>query len=231
MRRKKLFLFSLIAFFCGAFNVYAGDVANFSDFGFSEDGKFYTFAQYGVYEDSLIPWAELYIVDVARNDYASGGRISQKGTGRIKAGQDGSDTLSRAVSSAAAVKFGVDFLAQGVPLYISLENGQNPKGETIEFRDFDNGVSYAATLKPVVYGDGSALKSSFYISLTRDDGRTATHTVGSPDIRRANITTYTIKKALVAPDGKSLVFVIEMTRQKDKADAPDIRYMVETIRF
>ncbi|MDR3301902.1 MAG: DUF2259 domain-containing protein [Spirochaetaceae bacterium] len=233
MRRKKPFLFCLAVYFWGAFNLFAGDVANFSDFGFSDDGRFYAFSQYGVYEDSLVPWAELYVVDVARNDFVQGGKIIHKGKNRITAGQDGSDALARAILDNAelAAMFGLDFLGQGTPLYISLENGQNPNGETIEFRDFDNGVSYTAELCPVVYGSGANLKSSFYIILHRDDGAVMNFTVGSPDIKRSRISTYTIKKAFTTPEGKSLIFVIEMMRQRGVGEAPDIRYMVETIKF
>ena len=56
--------------------VSAGDVASFVDLGFSENGKIYMFAQYGVDEHTLRPWSELYIVDVERNDFVPGGRIS-----------------------------------------------------------------------------------------------------------------------------------------------------------
>ena len=78
-----------------ASGLWAGDAASFVDMGFSPDGKTYMFAQYGVKADNLKPWADLYIVDVARNDFIPKGRISYTHNEPIYAGQDGSGALYR----------------------------------------------------------------------------------------------------------------------------------------
>ncbi|GMO19764.1 MAG: DUF2259 domain-containing protein [Spirochaetaceae bacterium] len=226
-------LFAIILFCCG-FNVYSGDIAVFNDLGFSEDGKYYIFAQYGVEEATLLPWAEMCVVDATLNDFVRGGRLLYRHNREIEAGQDGSGALWNLISqnTALAARFGVNFLRQGVPLYISFEEGHKPAGESIEFRDFESGAMYKAVLVPTYHGSGEALKSSFIINLEQKPASAASRfwTVGTPDVRRAKITSYTIKKALMSPDRSSLVFVIEMTRQNKPELAPDIRYMIETVR-
>jgi len=218
-------------------NLSAGDIATFTDLGFSENGLFYAFAQYGVLEENLSPWAELYLVDVAANDFVPAGRIKLAYDKKIKPGQDGSGALYQLVSEnqALAVKYGINFLTQGIPLFISLENNNCDRGikeETVKFRDFGRDASYTATLRPVFYGDGADLKSSFHIDLERTNaGKPDRYKVGTPGLRRPKISSYTIKKALVTEDRKSIIFVIEMTYPAPSGAAPCLRYMVEACRF
>lgn len=213
--------------------VHAGDSASFVDLGFSPDGNIYMFAQYGVQSGGLKPWAELFVVDVSRNDFVSGGKVSYTHDSPIVAGQDGSGALYRVIARNAALaeKYGINFPNQGQPLYIALEGDPAYEGEAVEFRDFESGFSYQALLVETVSGSGAGLRSSFHIKLTRisDDGQKKTYDLGTPDLKRPYISAYRIKKALIAPHGDSLVFVIEMKRQSE--GGPDIRYMVEALRF
>jgi predicted secreted protein len=191
------------------------------------------FAQYGVSEGSLKPWAEMRIVDVKTNDFIPNGRFNYTHSDRIAAGQDGSGALFRLIArnSPAIERYAIPFLHQGIPLYISLLNGHTPGGDVIDFRDFERESAYSATLVPFTEGYGETLRSSFFIRLSRTEknGATRTFTVGSPDIKRSGVQSYSIKKALVAPDRSSMIFVIEM--RVLKGNGPDIRYMVETLGF
>jgi predicted secreted protein len=218
----------IFLFFSRALSLWAGDIAVFSDLGFSEDGKFYAFAQYGVHEETLLPWAEFFIVNVSKNDFATNGKVSYLHTKRIEPGQDGSGALFRIISSnkELASNFGITFLRQGVPLFVSLENGQDPSGQDIEFRDFDKDATYKAILRTTIHGSGAGQKSSFYIDVERNN---TYYKVGTPEILRSKVTSYTIKKVLVTPDRTEMIFVIEMTVQTD--NGPDIRYMIEALRF
>jgi predicted secreted protein len=217
----------------GAPALWAGDSASFVDLGFSPDGGFYMFGQYGVQDGLLRPWADLYIVDVARNNFVSGGRVSYTHDRPILAGQDGSGALFRLIARNAALaeRYGVNFPNQGQPLYIALDDESAYTGETIEFRDFESGASYRANLVASIEGSGDALASSFYINLESvpKSGRTKKYTIGTPQLKRPHISAYHIKKVLIAPPGDSLIFVIEMKRQT--GDGPDIRYMVEALRL
>jgi predicted secreted protein len=214
-------------------SLWAGDTASFVDLGFSPDGKIYMFAQYGVQSGTLRPWADLFVVDVPRNNFVGGGRISYTHDSPVLAGQDGSGALYRIIARNAALaeQYGVSFLRQGQPLYIALDEDPPPSGETIEFRDFESGDSYRANLVSYAEGSGDGLKSSFYINLekTSRDGVRGTHTVGTPQLKRPLVAAYRIKKVMIAPHDGSVVFVIEMKRQT--AGGYDIRYMIEAARL
>jgi len=211
----------------------AGDSASFVDLGFSRDGRIYMFAQYGVRSGTLRPWADMFIVDVARNDFVSGGRISYTHDRPIDAGQDGAGALYRLIAKNAplAERYGVTYPNQGQPLYIALNGDPAYEGETIEFRDFVSCVSYQASLVETIGGSGSSLSSSFYIDLdcTYSDGSFRTYKIGTPEIWRPLISSYRIKQVLIAPPGNSLIFVIEMKREAEGGN--DIRYMIEALRL
>ena len=213
--------------------VWSGDSASFVDLGFSQDGSFYMFAQYGVKSGRLIPWADIYIVDVAKNDFVPGGRISYTHDRPILAGQDGAGALHRllATNSGLAARYGVTYPNQGQPLYISLDGDPVYNGETITFRDFVSGAFYRANMVETISGSAENLRSSFYITLDCVDssGTEKTFAIGTPDLRRPLIMSYRIKKVLIAPSGNSLIFVIEMQRHDEGGH--DIRYMVEALRL
>ena len=63
----------LITFLAASFNLFAGDVATFVDCGFSADGKYYVFGQYGKTDKKFQGWADIYQVDIEKNDYVDGG--------------------------------------------------------------------------------------------------------------------------------------------------------------
>jgi predicted secreted protein len=235
MVQKKSFYLVIAALIFGGLHLWAGDNASFVDLGFSPDGKVYMFAQYGVDSRTLRPWADLGVVDVPRNNFVPGGRVSYTYTDGVVPGQDGSGALYRLIAqnSALADRYGINFLRQGQPLYISLETSTGPGdgGETIEFRDFQAGVSYKASLIPTLEGYGTNLKSSFYINLekTARDGSKRSYVVGTPGIKRPLITSYRIRKVMIAPRDGSLIFVIEM--KKPGEGGFDLRYMVEALRL
>jgi predicted secreted protein len=213
--------------------LWAGDTASFVDLGFSPDGRTYMFAQYGVQSNTLKPWADLFVVDVPRNNFVAGGKISYTHDQAVTAGQDGAGALYKLITKNAALveQHGVDFLRQGQPLYIALDNDNGVSGETIEFRDFEAGNAFKASLVPYVEGSGDSLKSSFYINLekTARNGTKQSYTVGTPQLKRPLVASYRIKKVMIAPYDGSIIFVIEM--KKPSAGGYDIRYMVEAARL
>jgi len=50
---------------------YAGDAAGLSVWGFSQDGRYLAFEQFGVEDGSGLPYAEYYFIDVPNNAYAT----------------------------------------------------------------------------------------------------------------------------------------------------------------
>jgi predicted secreted protein len=228
---KKAFFTLGMVLLLGVSGLWAGDTATFVDLGFSPDGKTYMFAQYGVQSRTLRPWADLFIVDVPRNNFVSGGRVSFVHERPVVSGQDGSGALYHLIAqnAALAARHQIDYCLQGQPLYISLDPADAP--QPVEFRDFEKGASYRASLISQVEGSGSSLRSSFYIDLERTnrDGSRQTYRVGTPQLRRPLIASYHIRKVMIAPRDGSMIFVIEMRRQ-DGADL-NIRYMVEAVRL
>jgi predicted secreted protein len=234
MLSKKIFFLTAGTLCLSVFALWAGDTASFVDLGFSPGGGTYIFAQYGVQSGTLKPWADMFVVDVAKNEFVSGGKISYTHDTPVSAGTDGSGAFYRLISrnTAIADRHGVNFLRQGVPLYIALDaDSGSPQGESIEFRNFERELSYKARLIPSTEGSGNSLKSSFYINLEANgvSGGRKTYTVGNPSIKRPLIATYKIKRVIVAPEGNSMIFVIEMRKQV--SGGYDTRYMVETLRW
>lgn len=232
MLKRKILIFVIFAFI-GAV-LWAGDTATFVDLGFSPDGKIFMFGQYGIQSGTLKPWADLYLVDVPLNNFVSDGRISYVHPNAVVAGQDGSGALYRltAKNAALAERYKVDYLFQGKPLYIALEdNGSEEHKASIDFRDFESNIDYKASLIPQFEGSGAQLKSSFYISLesSAQTGARKSYTVGTPQLKRPLIASYTISKVMIAPKDGSMIFVIKMQRQTDTGY--DIRYMVEAVRL
>ena len=232
---KKTFFVIAGTLILSAASLWAGDLASFVDLGFSPDGRVYMFAQYGVQAGALKPWADLFVVDVTRNSFVSGGKVSYTHDSPIVAGQDGSGALYRLIARNAALadRYGISFPNQGQPLYVALSGESSTSGETIEFRDFDSRRSYQARLVSSVEGSGRNMRSSFYINLesASDSGQRKTYALGDPDMKRPLIVSYHIKKVIIDPHGDSIVFVIEMKRQVEGGGGYDIRYMVETLRL
>ncbi|GHV85134.1 hypothetical protein AGMMS50230_07420 [Spirochaetia bacterium] len=231
--------------------LWAGDTAVFVDLGFSSDGSTYMFGQYGVQSETLKPWADLCVVDVASNSFVPGGKISYVHDGAVTAGHDGSGALYRVLArnTALADRYRIAYLLQGHPLYVSMENGALVGGETIEFRDFEKAASFRANLTDSASAAGSgtdaagsgtdaagsgtnAAGSSFVINLERrnSDGSVRSYTVGNAAIRRPGISAYRIRRVLAAPRNSALIFVIEMKKQNADGSS-DIRYMVETLKL
>jgi len=66
------------------FFLFAGDVARFVDIGFSADGKTYFFGQYGKIDNKFLPYAEIYAVDVKKNDFIK--TFKTEGTSQMQNG-------------------------------------------------------------------------------------------------------------------------------------------------
>ena len=233
MTARKTFLVLFLIVFSNVFFLFAGDMASFVDLGFSADGRTYAFAQYGVRSGTLRPWAELFIVDVPRNNFVQGGRLSYVHDSSIAAGQDGSGAFYRLIAGNTSIieRNGINYLNQGQPLFISLDEPNSPPVQSIEFRDFESGAFYRASINSWTQGNGENLTSSFEINLERTarDGSRRTYTVGTPSVRRPQIVSYRIRKVITAPNNDSMILLIEMKRQNG-ADF-DIRFMVEALRL
>ena len=233
--RKTLFTLAAVLVL-NASALQAGDTASFVDLGFSPDGRTYMFAQYGVLSSSLKPWADLFVIDVSANNFVSGGKLSLVHDSPVVAGQDGAGALYQVISrnNSLAEKYRINYCFLGQPLYIALDNASSaaaPDESPVEFRDFESGAVYRASLVAHTEGSGADLKSSFFINLERTsgDGTKKTYAVGTPQLKRPLVASYRIRKVMLAPRDGSMIFVIEMKRQEG-ADS-SVRYMVEALKL
>ena len=209
--------------------VFAGDVANFINLGFSPDAQYFLFGEYGV-NDNTKPYADIFGVNVAKNTFVPNGVSSKTYSTEAGVGQDGMGALLTLFSSYVpeSKKYHIDHMLQGRDLYL-LVNGDKPKPR-LDFRDFVTDTQYIVVLNQFTYGKGADLSSSFSIDLTihASSGQNLHYTVGLPNYRRAGVENYRIRKIILGPDKKSLVFVIEK-HVRDKSGI-NVRYMVETVK-
>lgn len=231
---KKNFVGGLLFIIC-SLTTFAGDAAALVDNGFSEDGKYYIFGQYGKTDKSFQGWAEIYTVDVQANDYVDGEyfKIKPSAVTADKTGKEVYESLASR-NFYTLKKRNCKPCEPNQVLYIrELES----KGSTDEivFKDFSSSVAkdqayYHVRLVPSYKGEGLNIKSSFYIELEKKDSdgnSLAKQIVGSPKISRKCVSNYKIERIVCDKTGKNLVFIIEKTIN-DKTGV-NIRYMIEAV--
>ena len=220
-----------------AASAFAGDAASFVDIGFSEDGKTYIFGTYGKTDKNYEPWAEIYTVDVAANEFVKGEVFKSK-KGDVGPNASGKDAFDKLKSSTEwkIGKYNAKPANAKTLLYL---RDSEYKGDTEEivFKDFENStedhsVFYNVRLVPEYEGYGKNVKSKFYINVVRKDENgdvLSTIKVGTPDFKRKGISSYKIDKIFTDASGKSLVFIVQ--KKLEDSTGTSIRYMVETYRF
>jgi predicted secreted protein len=203
----------------------AGDVAQFVNLGFSGDGKYFMFGQYGIAETTSAAWADTYIVDVRANAFVPRGTQKFVGSQPVDPGSSGLGALlnALAVGLPRTRQLHIDHLATGRLLYVLLDGAQAP--DTLEFRDFQTGRSYKVALAQAPSADGGA-SFSLAVTVTDKDGKARAFTAGDPSFIRPGVKAYHIKQIVLSPDGGSLVFVVQKEEKDDRGS--NIRYMVET---
>lgn len=225
---KRALGFCLLLLLAGT--AFSGDIASFQNLGFSPDGRYFMFGQYGILEDSLKHYAQLYTVDVRANRYVSEGPKEALYDEKLEPGQSGIGALFTLFGDADPLvsKYGINHMMAGRLLYI-LINGREPKPH-LEFRDYVAKKRYEVDLLQSSFGSGENVSASFHINLsvTDENGRRKDFTVGLPDYRREGVRRYQIRQILLAPDGESVVFIVEKEENADTG--VNIRYMVETVR-
>jgi predicted secreted protein len=180
--------------------LFAGDITNFANLGFSADNRYFMFAQYGVQEENSYPYADIFIVNVTTNDFVGQGVKHAVYPNPSEPGFTGEGALF------------------------------NLLGENISLiQNFVTGFRYKVRLLQSVYGEKESVKSSFYIDLTVifKNGTSKDYRIGLPGYTRKGVKSYRIKQVLLSPKGKSLIILIEK-EEVDKTGS-NIRYMVETV--
>jgi len=210
---------------------FAGDVATFVNLGFSADSSYFMFGQYGIDQNAGKPYAETYLVDNAKNDFVPKGVVRKSFDAALEPGQDASGAIFAILGQEQALvaKYKIDHLRPGRLLYV-LMDGQEPPA-SLSFRDFKNGTAYEVSLSQSSSELKGSVAASFGIavSYTGKDETVKRVVGGSPDIKRQGVKDYVIRRIIVAPDEKHLIFIVEK-RTIDKGD-PAVRYMVEALKL
>ena len=212
---------------------FAGDVASFADIGFSEDGRVYIFGQYGKTDVTFKPWAEIFAVDVAANQYVKGEVFKYNEENCDVSGKAAFDSL-KAKSEWKLSKYNAIPAGSETLLYLRTEEGKGAQDEIV-FKNFEaegGSSSYHVKLVPTFRGTGKACQSKFYIDVSKQDENGSVikaFKAGTPDFERKGVTGYLIEKIFTDKSGKSLVFLVKKTVEDDTGKS--IRYMVETYRL
>lgn len=233
---KKLIVCGMLGIFA-AFASFAGDSAVLVDNGFSADGNYYIFGQYGKIDKKFQGWAEIYTVDVLKNDYVDNEvyRVKPSAVTFDKTGKEVYESLA-GKNYLSIKKYNCVQNSPEQILYIREEEKKAGTDE-IEFKDFISSVSddqayYKVVLVPTVFGEGINVKSSFYIDIEKLDSKgavLASQKIGNPGITRKGVKNYKIERIVCDKTGKKLVFIVEKTME-DKTGI-NIRYMIETARL
>lgn len=232
---KKLLLSGII-FVASALSLFAGDVAAFVDLGISSDGKTYVFGEYGKTDHNFQGYAEIYTVDIAKNDFIDGG-VFRTFPSVSTASKNGKTVYDELYSKAAWYLKRYNLQKPDPENLLYVRDESKDSEAEIVFKDFETSTAeqsifYHIKLEKNVVGTGSDLKSSFFIGLEKQDenGRVISRNiVGSPDIKRKLVTDYTIDRIFSDKSGRNLVFVVE--KKLSDSTGTSIRYMVETIHL
>ena len=228
---------------CGLFFAFAmlslnaGDVASFVDKGFSSDGRYYVFGQYGKTDKKFQGWAEIYQVDIAKNDYVDSGVFKTKPSAAT-ASKNGKDLYNELESKNYGYMNALSCKKANADHVLYILDDVNKTGtDEIVFKDFrsapvDSQNSYRITLVPTINGRGKNAKSSFYIKMEKYDADgylVSTQRIGSPDIVRKGVTNYKIERIFCDDSEQNLIFVIEKHFEDDAGLS--VRYMVEAAKI
>lgn len=213
--------------------LHAGDVAIFVDKGFTEDGKYYIFGQYGKTDKKFQGYAEIYQVDIAENDYVDAGLFKTKPSA-VTADKNGFDVYNALEANSYSYYKNIKTTVANPDHVLYILDDINKSGtDKISFKDFrgssiENQNEYEIKLIPTIKGSGKNCKSSFYIDVTVKDSNgnvLSSKKVGSPNINRKGVVGYKIEKIFCDKSEKNFIFVIEKIIEDETGIS--IRYMVE----
>lgn len=228
---KRINLILLISLFLLSGFLYAGEVAQFVNLGFSPDSGTFVFGQFGINRTTSAPFASLFVVDVERNDFVRNGTFRSTETEPVSVGQNGSGALYNLIHQASPLiqQHQVNHSLQGRLVYLFI-NGQEPRSR-ITFRDFNNSNHYEINLVQQSRGSGETQAAAFHlrVSATTSAGRVVDQTIGLPDFFRAGISRYRIRQVVLSPDERSIIVVVERIAVTPEGER--IEFMVETARL
>lgn len=229
---------SLISFlFLLMLSLHAGDLASFQNLGFSPDGRYFQFGQFGLGQANQIPYARIDTVDVPSNSFVRGGRFQLNAPG-ASLGDDGRKALIALLDQAQPLRrrLRIDPLLTGRPIYFRV-NGETGEAKDLRFIDYQTNLHYHLRLEQTVQGQGQQAKSRFHINVTvqTENGQLVRQfQMGTPRFERQGIKDYRINQVILSPTERQIVVVVERDEWAGRVNNNDdwnIRYMVETAQL
>lgn len=234
--------FCALIFLVASLSAFGGDAAAFVDIGISEDGKTYVFGEYGMTDRNFQGYAEIYAVDIEKNDFLKNGVYRTKPSADTfsKSGKDVFDALMsrsswwlRRFSCMPVPSDRVLYVADGKVSGDSEIIFKDAEGSTVEHSIFYH-IRLVKTMENVISASSvpGGVRSSFFITLEKTDENghvVSRNIVGSPDIKRDGVLDYKIDRIFTDGSSRNLIFVVEKI-VSDPAGT-SVRYMVETIRL
>lgn len=227
--KKLVALIALVFSLSGT--AFAGDVATLVNLGFSPDSAYFMFGFHGLDTAAGKPYAEIYVVNTKKNEFVPNGTFRGLYAVTLEPGWNPAGAFFKLFSEASPVarSYKIDHLAQGRLVYLLTDGIDGP--DTLSFKDFKTSAQWDVVLKETVEEKDGTYISSFGLELavTGADGKKLTLKAGNPLIRRKGVSNYTISQIIVAPDGKTVVVLIEKVEKSPAGLA--IRWMVETLKL
>ncbi|MBR1405213.1 MAG: DUF2259 domain-containing protein [Treponema sp.] len=232
---KKVVLSGLI-FFAASVCSFAGDAAAFVDLGISSDGSTYAFAEYGKTDKQFQGYAEIYTVDIEKNDFVKG-EVFKTAPSAATVTKSGKAVYDELFDKAAWKLRKYDFKPAAIDNLLYVRDDKKDGDSEIVFKDFEGStveksIFYHIKMVKNVEGSGANLRSSFFLTVEKQDEAgtvISRNIVGSPDVKRKNVLGYRVDKIFSDKSGRNIVFVIEKTLSD--VNGTSIRYMVETVRL
>ena len=229
---RKAGAFILLAALCAG--AHAGDVANFVELGFSPGGETFAFGQYGTEDKTFSAYADIFFVDVAKNEFVPGANLSSpagstSGISSFGVFKQLKKKAGRSMSRLAIETEEGKPARAGRAIYAEDPSAPRNSGLAMSFRDFETGKAYDIALHQRTSGEGPGVSSSFYIAakIAEPGGKEKSFTVGHPSFERKGVLGYRISRILTDASNSALVFVVE--KEMYTPDGTSVRYMVETL--
>ena len=133
----------------------AGDAANFDPMGFSEDGRYFAFEEYGIQDGSGFPYDHVYVIDLIEDKWV-GAPV------RVRLDDENAtlaDVRLKALSTAKDMIFKANLVLPVQTLLLNADGEVGADGTEVTFGMFGNGLD--------------AVRGTFTLSLAKFDSTTS----------------------------------------------------------
>lgn len=243
--KARHFLVAVLAWLFVAPAASAGDTADFQLLGFSKNGDFFAFEQYGFQDGSGFPYSEIFVVDVIGDSWVKPSPFRLRNDVDIDLGNAADAALNetRAKNRAAAQQLlktqGIAGKGRTVGFNPRTELNSDPHNMLVAPREFlasnENAIRLTLTEYPLPSGEcasyGAETKGFRLEMLHNGVARTLNNDASVPKSRKCPLG-YRIERIVTHfPDEAPPVFAILIQMDSLGFEGPDRRYLAITGRL